>query len=103
MKRKSILKGGDRALGSMDDAFYFAEGWNRKMGKAIGKSLGLTPKQIKKKNLLLKVTRELESKGHFTHSPSQRMGRILSKFKKKSPLDMSRAELKKKLKEFPHY
>jgi len=100
---KSILTGGDRALLSMDDAFYFAESWNRKMGRKIGKYLGMTPKQIRKKNLLLKVTKELESKGHFTHSPSQRMGRILAKFKKKSPLDMSKAELKRKLKEFPHY
>ncbi|MCK5294197.1 MAG: hypothetical protein KAJ49_06050 [Arcobacteraceae bacterium] len=100
---KSILTGGDRALGSMDDAFYFAELWNKKMGQKVGQELGMTPKQIKKHNLLLKVTRELERKGHFTHSPSQRMGRILRKFKKKSPLDMSKAELKRKLKEFPHY
>lgn len=94
------LKGGDRALGSMDDAFYFAESWFRKGGRVIGKQLGLTPKQIKKKNILLKVTKKLESKAHYTHSPSQRHGRFLKEFQKPL-LDVKMKKLKRILKKYP--
>ena len=98
---KSILKGGDRALGSMDDAFYLAEVWNRKMGQKIGEELGMTPKQIRKRNILLKTVKELESKGHFTHSPLQRTIRMMGEFKKTSPLDMKLSTLKKRLSKYP--
>ena len=94
------LKGGDRALGSMDDAFYFAEGWFRKGGKIIGKHLGLTPKQIKRKNKLLKTVKELESKAHYTHSPLQRHIRFMHEFQKPL-LDVKMKKLKKVLKRYP--
>ena len=94
------LKGGDRALGSVDDAFYFAELWNRKMGQRVGRELGMTPKQIKKKNLLLKNVRRLASKGHFTHSPSQRHSRFLHEFQRPL-LDVKLKKLRKVSKKYP--
>jgi len=100
MTKKSYLKGGDRALGSMDDAFYWAESWFRKGGRIIGKQLGMTPKQIKRKNILLKTVKELESKAHFTHSPSQRHGRFLKEFQRPL-LDVKKEKLKRVLKRYP--
>lgn len=94
------LKGGDRALGSMDDAFFVAESYFKAGGKAIGKGLGLTPKQIKKKNKLLKITRKLESKAHYTHSPLQRHLRFMGEFKKPL-LDVKMKKLKRILKKYP--
>lgn len=94
------LKGGDRALGSMDDAFYLAELVYKKGGQIVGKAIGLTPKQIRKKNLFLKVTKELESKGHYTHSPLQRTTRFMHEFKKPI-LDTKLKKLKRILKKYP--
>lgn len=100
MLKKTYLKGGDVALGSIDDTFYFAESYFKKGGKVIGKKLGLTPKQIKKKNILLKTVKELASKTHFTHSPSQRHKRYLHEFKKPL-LDVKLKKLRKISKEYP--
>ena len=69
-KRKSYLHGQDLALGGMDDAFYWGEEYLKVTGGAVGKQLGFTPKQSLRKNKLLKTLRQLESKGHFTHSPA---------------------------------
>jgi|LGOV01.1.fsa_nt_gb hypothetical protein len=101
MPKKSYLKGGDVALGSMDDAFYVAESWNKKMGQRIGKELGMTPKQIKKKNLLLKNVRALASKGHFTHSPTQRHRRYLREFKGRGILDTKLKRIRKISQKYP--
>jgi|TARA_R100001530_G_scaffold25421_1_gene20500 hypothetical protein len=94
------LKTEDKSFGSPDDAFYLAELWTKKSGEVIGKELGLTPKQIRKKNLLLKVTKELGSKTHLTHSTLQRDIRILREFKKTPLLDMKMKELKHRLKKY---
>ena len=102
-KRKSYLKGQDVTLGGMDDAFYWGEEYLKVTGGAIGKQLGLTPKQSLKKNKLLKNLHELESKGHFTHSPIQRNSRFLHSFQKPL-LDTKISKLKKVLMRFPkHY
>lgn len=101
MTKKSYLKGGDKALGSMDDAFYVAETWNKKMGEKIGRELGMTPKQIKKKNKLLKIVKELASKGHFTHSPAQRYKRYLKEFKGRGILDTKLKKVRKISRKYP--
>lgn len=104
MKRKrSYLKGQDVGIGGMDDSFYFSELYLKKTGGAIGKRLGLTPKQSLRKNKLLKNLHELESKGHFTHSPAQRNSRFLHSFSKPL-LDTKISKLKRVLMRFPkHY
>ena len=92
----------DTAIGSIDDTFYIAESWFKKGGRVIGKAMGLTPKQIKRRNDLLKNVRELESKGHFTHSTIQRNQRFLQGFTgEKSILDSPKSKIRKKLKRFP--
>jgi len=96
-----VLKGEDKGLGSMDDAFYIAELWNKKLGEAIGKELGMTSKQIKRKNLLLKNLRELESKKHYTHSTIQRNVRFMKELKKKPLIATKVARLKEVLKKYP--
>jgi len=102
MKRKGRLGIMDTSLGSIDDAFYIAESVFKKEGEIIGKAIGLTPKQIKRKNLLLKNVRGLESKGHFTHSTIQRNQRFLEGFsEEKSILDSPKSKIRKKLKRFP--
>ena len=94
------LKGGDRALGSIDDTFYFAESVFKKGGRVFGKALKLTPKQVKKQSLLLKNVRRLASKGHFTHSPSQRHSRFLHEFQQPL-LDVKLKKLRKVSKRYP--
>jgi hypothetical protein len=94
------LKDGDVKLGSLDDTFYIAEIYLKKGGKAVGKVLGMTPKQIKRRNLLLKNLKELESKFHATHSPLQRHIRFIQEFKR--PLiDVKIKKLKRILKKYP--
>jgi len=99
-RKKSYLKGGDRAYGSLDDTFWVAEQWFKKGGKVIGEGLGMTPKQIRKRNLLLKVTKELESKAHATHSPLSRHIRFMHEFKRPL-LDVKMKKLKRVLKKYP--
>jgi hypothetical protein len=90
-----------RALGSMDDAFWLAEEWMKEGGEAVGKAIGMTHKQIKRKNTLLKTLRVLESKAHATHSPLARDIRFLHHFKKQDVLDTKQQKLRKILKGFP--
>jgi len=90
-----------RALGSVDDAFYLAEEWFDEGGKVIGKAIGLTKKQIKRKNTLLKNVKQLESKYHFTHSPLQRDIWVLHQFNHQDILDSRMKKLKTVLKRLP--
>jgi len=90
-----------KALGSKDDAFWLAEEWLKEGGERIGKAIGLTHKQIKRKNTLLKTVRVLESKAHATHSPLARDIRFLHYFNKKDMLDTRLNRLKTIVKRFP--
>lgn len=90
-----------RALGSKDDAFWVAEEWFKEGGEAIGKAIGMTHKQIKRKNTLLKNLRVLESKAHATHSPLARDIRFLNYFKNRSMLDTKLNRLREISKRFP--
>lgn len=100
-KYKSKLSVEDRSLGSRDDAFYISETIFKKEGEVIGKWLGMTPKEIKRKNDLLKTVKELESKAHMTHSTMQRNKRIINSFPDPY-FDTSIAKIKKVKKRFPH-
>jgi len=93
--KKSYLHGGQKAIGSMDDAFYFAEEWLKEGGEAVGEEFGIPKKQVTKKNDLLKTLKTMESKGHFTHSPFQRDVKLLSHFHRKSMLDTKIKRLRK--------
>ena len=90
-----------KALGSKDDAFWLAEEWLKEGGEVIGKAIGMTHKQIKRKNTLLKTVRMLESKAHATHSPLARDIRFLHYFNKKDILDTRLNRLKTIVKRFP--
>ena len=90
-----------KALGSMDDAFWLAEEWLKEGGEEVGKSIGMTHKQIKRKNTLLKTVRELESKAHATHSPLGRDIRFLHHFRRQGVLDTRMKKLKHIIREFP--
>jgi hypothetical protein len=100
---KSYLHGGQRAVGSMDDAFFIAEDWFKKGGEAVGTGiLGMTKKQADRHNKLLKTVKELESKTHFTHSPLQRDIKTLGKFHN-GMLDAPTQKLKKRLDPYKYY
>jgi len=101
MTKKSYLKGGDLAYGSMDDVFYVAEDWFKEGGERVGKVLGMTPKQIKRKNLLAKNTGVLASQFNFTHSPLQRTIRKLNEFGGTAYLDVKDRILKKRMSRYP--
>ena len=90
-----------KAIGSMDDAFWLAEEWMKEGGEVVGRAVGMTHKQIKRKNTLLKTVRELESKAHATHSPFARDIRYLHYFTNKSILDTKLKRLKEISKRFP--
>lgn len=100
MARTGYLKGGDVTHGSLDDSFYFSELYLKKVGNKLGKNMGMTPKQSKKKNKLLKTLKELATKGHFTHSPTQRDTRFLHSFQEPI-LDTKIGKIRKVLKRFP--
>ena len=89
-----------KALGSMDDAFWLAEEWLKEGGEAVGKAIGMTHKQIKRKNTLLKTVRVLESKAHATHSPLARDLRVMHSFHK-GMLDTKLKQLRDVRKRFP--
>jgi len=82
-----------KALGSKDDAFWLAEEWLKEGGEVIGKAIGMTHKQIKRKNTLLKTLRVLESKAHATHSPLARDIRFLHSFHN-GAIDLKQKRLK---------
>jgi hypothetical protein len=90
-----------KAIGSMDDAFWLAEEWMKEGGEAVGKAIGMTHKQIKRKNTLLKNLRVLESKAHATHSPLARDIRFMHEFHN-GILDAKQKKLKAILKRYPH-
>jgi len=104
MKRKkrrgSYLKDDDVAVGGRDDAYYLAESWFKNTGQFVGEKIGLTDKQIKRRNTLLKTLKALESKAHATHSPLQRRIRLLKKFNK-PVLDTKVSRIKKVAGRFP--
>lgn len=78
------------SFGKMDDSFYIAE----EVFEEAGKLVGIKPK----KNIHLRVTKEIERKLHATHSPLQKIIRFREQFKRKSPLDVKISILKKRLK-----
>ncbi len=81
----------------MDDAFFLAEDWYKRGGEVLGKMVWhLSKKRADRMNNLLKTTKELESRGHFTHSPLQRDIRTLAKFRN-GMLDTPTQRLKKRL------
>jgi len=90
-----------KAFGSVDDAFFYAEEWFKKGGRVIGKALKMTPKQIKRKNELLRNVRRLASGGKYTHSAIQRKRRYLKSFQKPL-LEAKIKKLRKVGKRFPH-
>jgi len=100
-KRSSYLKDDDVAVGGRDDAFYLAESWFKTSGEVVGQRMGLTPKQIKRKNTLLKTVKQLESKYHSTHSPIQRRIRLMRSFKK-PVLDTKLSKIQKIKQRFPN-
>lgn len=91
-----------RALGSLDDAFFVAEAWFKEGGKKAGKTLGMTPEEIKKRNKLVKTVKELASKGKFTHSAVQRNIRFIKSFRKPL-LDVKLKKLRRIEKRFPKH
>lgn len=77
VKKRKFM--GVKGVGSMDDAFFYAEDYLSRAGKLIGLD--------KKKNLLVKTEKELTGKFKQSHSGIQKLRRIMKDFKRKPYLD----------------